>query len=286
MVNWDNILGLNARNAFIDGANPRKAIRLVNDKHAAKQALIAVGNPVVPTLYLIRDPFELRRFNFDVLPEAWVVKPNQSLQGKGVMLAVSRTEGGWRSGSGKLITPAAIFEHAREIIDGEHSPGSSDMALFEPLLRPHATLLGLAPVGLPDIRVICNGSQPELAMARLPTHETGGRANLHQGGLGAAINLKTGRIDAAYQKGQAVDTHPDTNHPLVGTQIPEWHTILDVSARCAEATGLTYLGVDVVIDQSLGVIILEVNARPGLEIQNITTAGLYNVIFDESTERN
>jgi predicted ATP-grasp superfamily ATP-dependent carboligase len=37
---------------------------------------------------------------------------------------------------------------------------------------------------------------------------------------------------------------------------------------------LGYLGVDVVIDVELGPLVLEINARPGLEIQNINGAGL------------
>lgn len=279
MADWNAILGINARNAHIDEVNPRSAIRLVNNKQATKHALLRVGNPIVPTLHFILDHFTLRHFNLDKLPDSWVIKPNQSLQGKGVMLVIKRSQNGWLTPSGREVTKDEVYEHIREILDGEHSPRGDDTALVEPLLRPHFVLKGMAPAGLPDIRVICNGDRPDLAMARLPTMATGGRANLHQGGIGAAINLKTGIITDAYHNETQISTHPDTGTPLIGVRIPFWGEILDMSTRCAEATGLKYLGVDIVVDESFGPIILEVNARPGLEIQNVSRSGLYRMVF-------
>ncbi|MEX0171269.1 hypothetical protein MRBLMG1_003910 [Streptomyces sp. LMG1-1-1.1] len=50
--------------------------------------------------------------------------------------------------------------------------------------------------------------------------------------------------------------------------------MLDAASRCAAATGLHYLGADIVVDADRGPLILEVNARPGLQIQNVTGHGL------------
>ena len=50
--------------------------------------------------------------------------------------------------------------------------------------------------------------------------------------------------------------------------------ILESSARGYEVTGLGYLGVDMIIDDSLGPLILEMNARPGLNIQIANCTGL------------
>ncbi len=46
------------------------------------------------------------------------------------------------------------------------------------------------------------------------------------------------------------------------------------SARGCEVTGLGFLGVDIVIDRKHGPLILEMNARPGLNIQIANCAGL------------
>ena len=56
--------------------------------------------------------------------------------------------------------------------------------------------------------------------------------------------------------------------------MPDWDTILDISARCYELTGLGYIGVDVVLDRDLGPLVLELNARPGLAIQIANRQGL------------
>lgn len=47
-----------------------------------------------------------------------------------------------------------------------------------------------------------------------------------------------------------------------------------MSARCYEAVELGYLGVDIVLDRDLGPLILELNARPGLNIQLANRRGL------------
>ncbi|MCB1842676.1 MAG: alpha-L-glutamate ligase-like protein, partial [Halioglobus sp.] len=55
---------------------------------------------------------------------------------------------------------------------------------------------------------------------------------------------------------------------------PGWDFILESSARAQEVSGLGYLGVDMVIDRDLGPLMLEMNARPGLNIQIANRAGL------------
>ena len=47
-----------------------------------------------------------------------------------------------------------------------------------------------------------------------------------------------------------------------------------MSRRVAEAVGLGYVGVDVVIDRERGPLLLEANARPGLAIQIANNKGL------------
>ena len=47
-----------------------------------------------------------------------------------------------------------------------------------------------------------------------------------------------------------------------------------LAARCHELTGLGYLGTDIVLDRRRGPLILELNARPGLNIQIANKIGL------------
>ncbi len=273
---WEGILGMNARNARVDAENPLRAIQLVNSKYDTKAALEEAGVPVAPTLVRIRDRKDLSRLDWDALPEAFALKPNYGRGGAGILLAKERDEDGWRTASGRYLGRDTISDHIRSILDGEYSLESveRDSALLEPLIVPHPVLARLVPSGLPDIRVICHHGEPLLAMMRLPTEETEGRANLHQGAVGAAVDLGSGRVARAMLKRERIEEHPDTGEGLLGVEVPEWGAVVEAAGRCAEATGLGYLGADVVVDEERGPLVLEVNARPGLEIQNVAGVGL------------
>ncbi len=275
---WDGILGMNARSARVEAENPLQAIQLVNSKYDTKAALEEVGVPVAPTLVRIRDRRDLSHLDWDALPEAFALKPNYGRGGAGILLA--RDGDGWRTASGRYLGRDAITDHIRSILEGEYSLESldHDSALLEPLIVPHPVLARLVPSGLPDIRVICHQGDPLLAMMRLPTEESEGRANLHQGAVGAAVDLGSGRVDRAMLKHERIENHPDTGERLVGVEVPEWGAVVEAAARCGEATGLGYLGADVVVDKDRGPLVLEVNARPGLEIQNVAGVGLADLL--------
>ena len=130
------------------------------------------------------------------------------------------------------------------------------------------------PDGLCDLRVITLHAVPTLAMVRVPTQRSGGRANLHQGGLGLAVDLESGTVSRAFHEGASIEVHPDTGEALVGLQLPHWSEVLDVAERAAGAVPLGYLGVDIAVDVDAGPLVIEINARPGLEIQNVHGVGL------------
>lgn len=267
---------MNRRNALIARYNGRRAILGVNDKFLTKTLLAKAGVPVPRTLALINSRDKLLHFDFEGLPGSWAMKPNRGRRGEGVLLAANRVEGGWCSASGKLLTQDFIVSHVSHILDGEMSleGAQEDSALVEPLITAHEEMGRLIPFGLPDIRVICFRSTPLMAMTRLPTIESGGRANLHQGAIGAAIDLETGRIFRAVKSGIPIERHPSTDALLVGHQIPFWEDILAAAGNCSEPLNLGYVGVDVVIDENEGIKVLECNAFPGLEVQNINARSL------------
>ncbi len=275
---WEAVLGMNARNARVEAENPLKAIQLVNSKHDTKAALEEAGVPVAPTLVRIRDRRELSRLDWDALPEAFALKPNYGRGGAGILLA--KDGDGWSTLSGRPLSKEVIKDQIRSILEGEYSLESveHDSALLEPLIVPHPVLARLVPSGLPDIRVICHRGEPLLAMMRLPTEESEGRANLHQGAVGAAVDLGSGRVARAMLKRERIEEHPDTGEGLLGVEVPEWGAVVEAAARCAEATGLGYLGADVVVDEERGPLVLEVNARPGLEIQNVAGVRLADLL--------
>ncbi|RDC60139.1 hypothetical protein HME9302_01338 [Alteripontixanthobacter maritimus] len=267
---------MNRRNWLIAQNNPRDSIHGVNDKFATKRRLAAHGVPVPDTLALLDDREALGRLAWDELPDAWAVKPNHGRRGEGIVLAVERRDDGWLRASGCAITIAGLRAHASHILDGEFSldGAHSDAVIIEPLIRAHSAVARLVPYGLPDIRVICFGPVPLMAMVRLPTLRSDGKANLHQGAIGAAVDFGTGRIFRAVLDGLAIETHPDTGAQLLGFGLPHWRETVVAASRCGAALGLGYVGVDLVLDDTDGVMVLECNAHPGLEIQNINARGL------------
>ena len=162
--------------------------------------------------------------------------------------------------------------------------GQTDVALLQQRVHLHPAFEPVSYKGIPDIRVILYKSKPALAMLRLPTQASGGRANLHQGGLGVGIDLKTGITHHAVLHRESIAIHPDTGASLLGLQIPLWRRILDMSAKVAAAVGLGYLGVDIVVDARHGPMLLEANARPGLAIQMANGLGLRHRLEDIDAE--
>jgi hypothetical protein len=140
--------------------------------------------------------------------------------------------------------------------------------------------LSLTKSGTPDVRVIVYNKVPVMAMLRVPTEKSGGKANLQQGAMGLGIDLATGITTFGIEgKGEPIfkiyDYGKKKKRKVNGIKIPFWREILETAINCQKAIpGLGFLGVDVVLDKEKGPMVLEVNARPGLSIQVSNRAGL------------
>ena len=274
------VLGLNERNAdYITRLNPRRFYPRVDDKALTKELATAAGM-AVPELYgMITNQGEVRNFT-DIVGErgSFVVKPAQGSGGDGILVVTgrsSRKRDSFRLASGVLISTAEISHHISNIVSGQYSlSGNPDKALIEYCVSFDPIFAEVSYQGVPDIRVIVYRGYPAMAMVRLPTRASDGKANLHQGALGVGIDMSTGETVAGVLQNDIVEEHPDTGALVAGLSIPHWDFILESAARCYEVTELGYLGVDMVIDRSLGALILEMNARPGLNIQIANCTGL------------
>ncbi len=274
------ILGMNERNAdYIMRYNPRRLYPLVDDKVRTKEIALAAGM-AVPDLYgIIDNQGDVKRFG-DIVADhdSFVVKPAQGSGGDGIVVVTgrsSRKRDTYRLASGMLVSEDEIRYHISNIVGGQYSlSGDLDKALIEYCVQFDPVFSEVSYQGVPDVRVIVYRGYPAMAMVRLPTRESDGKANLHQGAVGAGIDLGTGVTLSGVLDSHIVDDHPDTGALITGLQIPQWKFILEQSARGFEVTGLGYLGVDIVIDRNRGPLILEMNARPGLAIQIANQSGL------------
>jgi alpha-L-glutamate ligase-like protein len=271
------ILGMNERNAAcILDHNPRARFPLVDDKARMARLCDEIGVPTPRIHALVEYHADLRKLAATLgdLRE-FVVKPNRGSAGRGVLVLLDRDGGRYVRHNGERLSVDDLRQHFSDILSGMYSLGSqADQVLVQQRVHLHPAFDAVAYKGIPDVRVILYRNEPAMAMLRLPTKESGGRANLHQGGIGTGIDLTTGRTNHAVQRNRQIAKHPDTGVALVGVEVPYWDDILTLSRRISEAVGLGYLGVDVVVDAEQGPMLLEANARPGLAIQIANNAGL------------
>lgn len=282
-----HVLGVNGRNrSLIYRHNPRRYYPLADDKILTKEILSESGVPVPRTLLIIDSMEEARRAP-DLLSDLdeFVIKPSQGAQGSGILVLVGRSPGGWRDPDGRERTPWEISRHLSNIVFGNYANGLRDRALLEERLIQGPLFPDAFFPGLPDIRVITLRGRPVISMVRLPTRHSHGKANLHQGAVGIGVDLASGVVVHASFRGVPVREHPDTGTMLIGATVASWPAILDTAVRAASAMPLGYLGVDIALDARLGPVVLELNVRPGLEIQNANRKGLRGLIAAMETGR-
>lgn len=271
------VLGINWRNAeYTLVYNERKRYPLVDDKLQTKRLALEAGL-AVPELYGVIEVQRQVRNLPKILEghESFVIKPAQGSGGEGILVLERTRSGMFRKPGGGFMNEHELAYHAGNILSGIYSLGGQpDKALIEYRVNFDPVFERIAHQGVPDVRIISFIGVPVMAMVRLPTRQSQGKANLHQGAIGAGIDLATGRTLTAVWGNGVVDTHPDTLNPVTGVMIPHWDVLLEHAARAYELTGLGYQGIDIVLDRDLGPLILELNARPGLNIQIANRAGL------------
>ncbi len=272
------VCGINRRNIdLVYRHNARTDYPIADDKLLTKEHLERLGVPVPETLCVCEGLFSIpATLAFIAGHPDVVVKPAHGSGGQGIIVITDRVrEDLFRRAGGEEWTLADLHRHLASIVFGAYARGRlEDRGFVERRIRPADVFNDLWRDGLCDVRLLTLMGRPLLAMVRVPTARSGGRANLHQGGLGLAVDIDTGRVSRAFWRGRAVLKHPDTGLPLIGFELPQWVKTRQVATRAAAAVPLGYLGVDVAIDAERGPLVLEINARPGLEIQNVNGVGL------------
>jgi alpha-L-glutamate ligase-like protein len=271
------VLGLNCRNSdYTLKYNRRRFYPLVDDKVLCKRRLQERGLPVPDLIALVEYNRQAKQLA-DLLGDftEFVIKPAHGSGGSGILVITGRRADYYLDNDGKLVMPDDLAHHLTNVIGGLYSLGGQpDVAMIETLVHFDPLFGKLTYHGVPDIRVIVFKGYPVMAMTRLPTRMSHGKANLHQGAIGAGIDLATGITFGGVSGNRLVTEHPDTGHRIEGFRVPHWDSIVSMAGQCYEAVELGYLGVDVVLDRDLGPLILELNARPGLNIQLANRSGL------------
>ena len=275
------VLSMNRRNyEVIARHNRRRLYPLVDDKVKTKQLANDIGLTTPHLIASVSAQYEVKNFlNLVKNDKSFVIKPAHGSGGKGVLVIQSYTQNHFRLPSGRVLRYREVYQHISNILSGLYSLGGRyDTALFEEMVHFSDVFKNYSYQGIPDVRLIIYEGYPVLAMMRLATKESAGRANLHQGAVGVGIDIKTGRAISAVQHNKPVRFHPDTKADLMQLSVPFWKEHLLIAAQGYEMTGLGYLGADIVLDKNKGPMVLELNARPGLAIQIANQCGLRSVL--------
>jgi alpha-L-glutamate ligase-like protein len=271
------ILGMNRRNAeCILDLNPRSGFPLVDNKYKMHQLCRQIDVPTPDIYGLLLSHTGVRHLP-DLLKNRseFVLKPNRGAGGRGIVVVVGRDGDAFLRHNGTRIDLEELGQHISDVLSGLYSLGGrADEVLIQQRVNPDPAFAEISYQGIGDVRVILYKNVPAMAMLRLPTRQSGGRANLHQGGIGAGVDLQTGITTHAVMNNRLARRHPDTGTSVLGFAVPRWPEILEMSRRVGQAVGLGYIGVDIVLDCDRGPLLLEANARPGLAIQIANAQGL------------
>jgi len=276
------ILTKNTRNKYYLRTNSPLGRSIANSKTWTKRILSQASIPVPNLIAKFTKSKEVQLFPWEKLEKGFVVKPTNSSGGEGVWVIKKRAKwaGEWFLVDGTKVSIGDLRLHCLDILQGRYSlSGFPDRVIVEERIKIHPKFLRLTRKGTPDIRVIIYNKIPVMAMLRIPTEESKGKANLHQGALGLGLDLATGITTAGIHYGQPISKIFDLRRKkwikINGIRVPNWKQVLKIAIQCASAVpGLEYFGADLVIDKEKGPLVLELNARPGLSIQICNQAGL------------
>ncbi len=285
MFSIDNrVAGVNLRNrSLIYSYNNREDYILADDKIETK-LFLEKNNIPVPETYTIMEHVGNIEKKWEQMNQycSLAIKPAKGKGGGGIIILFKDKKNNWASPSGKKMSTHQIKRHIANILFGVHSFGNSDRAIIEYCIQTPEFFTNIYPDGVPDIRLITLKNEIIAAMLRIPTKESDGKGNLHQGALGVDVDINTGILGQAYNYKSYSDYHPDTNAQIKGLQVPHWNKIIEITRKIAKISPLKYMGIDIVIDKKVGPLVMELNVRPGIEIQNVTKHGLLELINKKS----
>lgn len=155
----------------------------------------------------------------------------------------------------------ALFEHLKSINSG----------LVEEFVVQHEAVAKLYPLSVNTYRIVTVLTEgvPHIVYAFIRIGN-GGRFvdNINAGGMAAPINIQTGVIEyPAFDKDSIYyETHPYTNCPIKGYQLPQWEKAVETVLSAATVVPeVGYVGWDIAATKD-GVVMIEGNPFPGHDI--------------------
>jgi alpha-L-glutamate ligase-like protein/uncharacterized protein (TIGR02421 family) len=261
------ILGINARNLlFVNRYNTKANKKFADNKMFTKNYLSSRDIGVAKVYAVIKNHKEFQNFDGRSLPNSFVIKPNRGYGGEGIIVIKEKKGSYFIDINNRRYSWRDMYRHVISILDGRYAiSGLSDQVIIEEKLEMDDYFTQFTNSGLPDLRVIVFNYVPVIAMLRLPTRESNGKANLHLGAVGIGIDIGSGKATYAVQHGNFVK-HLPNGKKINEIKIPDWDEILLLASKAQHVSQIGFLAVDIT-PTSNGPKILELNARAGLAVQ-------------------
>jgi len=285
---------MNARNLqYIKKFNPKKAIRLANDKYKSKKFLSERWIPVPKTYDLITNRSDLYAYDFSSLPDdEFIAKPCNGSRWRGIyrIKTIETPEDAhliwdnslfdsiftqqspftdqWYKVGSEVAPDQTLRRYLVDVLDGRSSMWWWwDKILLEELIVPWSGFEKFCADWLADIRIIVFNLIPVAAMLRVPTKESDGKANLDRWWVWLWINISTWRVQSMFHNWTIYKKDfPGEYADMENKKIPYRDSILSYSSKVQYFANLGYLALDWVITQEWPKL-LEINARAGLKFQ-------------------
>ncbi len=278
MAKWRDLLGMNARSAHYLRLNKQQSRHIADDKWDTKRFLIKHKIPTPKILAHFTSANQVEEFAWEKLTEGFVIKPVEGLGGGGIVIVrkAGKKPGEFLLMDGGKMSAQDLKLHTRDIVEGRYSRNNlADEAFIEERVKIHPKFLKFAVGGTPDVRVIVFNKVPVMAMLRVPTAESHGKSNLHQGAVGLGIDMATGITTHGVWHDGPIKYFPGSSRKVNGILVPFWTLVLQTAVKIQfKRPGLAYFGVDILLDKDEGPMVIEINDQPGLAIQIANRAGL------------
>lgn len=152
--------------------------------------------------------------------------------------------------------------------------------VVEELIMQHELLAALHPQSVNTVRVptIRFDDRVEVVHPCLRIGRGGACVdNAGAGGIIAALDKESGRvITARDEMGRTYDKHPETQHPIVGFQVPYWEEAVQIAKKLATVIPSNrYTGWDLALTER-GWVVVEGNAKGQFIWQIATKEGFYD----------
>lgn len=263
------LLWQNARNLqYIKWNNFSIAKKIADSKLRTKEFLKNKWISVPKTLLIIRNHSDIVDSIALSLNPPFVVKPNNWYWWKWILI-IDSIDSVWNyvTNTWETFSKKELFLHFNYILDWFFSlSGTRDKVLIEKKVVLSSEIDLLWKYWLPDIRVIVFNMVPVMAMLRVPTKESWGKANLHGWACWVWIDIWTWKLTYITKAWKIIKSIPWI-WDVRWIKLPFWDKVLEIAVSVQETTWIRYLWCDIVLDKELWPIILEMNIRAWLEVQ-------------------